>query len=223
MKSFLRRVVDSFDYVAGNRYFSQLGEDAVLASYFQQRVDHKWGSFWNTPCVTKGYYIDIGAYSPKRLSNSYYFYRQGWHGITVEPNKEAEKWFRLLRPRDTHICAAITDEDKKLNYYSGGYSGVNFISDEEIKKTGFTRYEINGLTLKSLIAQYVPKATNIDFLSVDCEGHDLQVLKSNDWMLYRPSIVIAETTADSELTDFMVAQKYEVIAWVLGSVLYRRK
>lgn len=223
MKTFLRRFADSFCIVAGTRHFSQLGEDAVLAAHFRNSkgASSRWASFLGLDRFNKGYYVDIGAYSPKRGSNSYYFYKRGWHGVTVEPNRSAAKWFRFFRPRDTHVSAAITKIDSKVFYYSGGYSAVNFISNDDTPRPGFKRHEIQGLTLSSLFEHYVPKKMTVDFMSVDCEGHDLQVLRSNNWSLYRPSVVIAETHFHSEVTDFMVSQGYEVFSWTLASVMYK--
>jgi len=222
MKTMLRRIMDSFSAVAGNRFFSQLGEDMLLATYFRsKRKNSRIDEFIGRVRLHPGYYIDVGGYSPKRLSNSYWFYKRGWSGVTVEPNPEAKIWFRLLRPRDMHVCAAITDIESKVYYYSNGYSGVNFISNEVLTKEGVNRTEISGLSLKSLIEKFVPMNQKIDFMSIDCEGHDLNVLKSNDWNKYRPEIVVAETSEDSDVTKFMEANMYKVVAMTFGSVLYK--
>ena len=43
-----------------------------------------------------GFYVDIGAHHPKRFSNTYFFYKRGWSGITVEPNSDAIKLFKEI-------------------------------------------------------------------------------------------------------------------------------
>jgi len=119
------------------------------------------------------------------------------------------------------VCAAITDIESKVYYYSNGYSGVNFISNDFLTKDGYQRTEINGITVKYLFENVVPKKQRVDFMSVDCEGHDLNVLRSNDWSKYRPEIVVAETSVESDVTRFMKENEYEIVASTFGSVLYK--
>jgi FkbM family methyltransferase len=224
VKQEIRVFLDSFSFISGNIYYSQLAEDAILAKYFYRtkkgkhsRLDRLLGR----EKMQVGFYIDIGAFSPKKWSNTYYFYKSGWQGITVEPNPDASRWFRMLRPRDQHICAAISEDENKVFYYSGGYSSRNFISKDNVEKNGFEKSEIQGLSLRSLFEKFVPEKQKVDLLSVDCEGYDLNVLKSNDWTRFRPSVVVAETGPETELARFLKDQRYEVFAWTIGSVLFK--
>jgi FkbM family methyltransferase len=224
IKDFLRRVCDSFDLVAGNKFYSQPGEDAVLAAYFKERKA-KYGrlaNFFGFNLYYRGTYVEIGSYSPKRISNTYYFYKKGWRGITVEPNPNAKKWFEFLRPKDIHVTGAISNEKGKLYYYSEGYSGINFISSSKLKKSGYIRTAVHLYTLVDIFKK-LDDTNHIDLLSVDCEGHDLEVLKSNDWSIYRPKVVIAETNCiDSDICKFMQEQDYKIFAWTIGSILFER-
>lgn len=194
----------------------------LLATYFRSkrknsRFDHLVGRIRLYP----GFYVDIGGYSPKRISNSYWFYKRGWGGIVVEPNPEACFWFKLLRPRDKFISAAITNTSQDMYYYSGGYEGTNFVSDEATNVKGHVRSHIPGYTLTQIFEKHLPDGQHIDFISIDCEGHDLNVLISNDWSRFRPEIVVAETTLISNVTDFMNHNNYNAVAHTFGSVLYR--
>lgn len=226
IKQELRRLIDSLSIVSGTRYYSQLAEDAILAKYFY-RVKRRDISFieriFGFEPVKVGFYIDIGAYSPKRYSNTYYFYKNGWTGITVEPNLKAEKWFRMIRPKDTHLCVAVGNpDDGKFYYHANGYSGENFISSSsKIIRQGYVPQNINVMSLKDIFSKYVPENIIVDLISIDCEGHDLSILKTNDWSKYRPSVVVAETCSESEITKFMIENSYELLASTIGSVLYR--
>ena len=63
---------------------------------------------------------------------------------------------------------------------------------------------------------------NIDLLTVDCEGHDLTVLQSNNWTRYRPLVVVAETDdINSEVCEYMKKQGYSMFSWTLDSVMFR--
>ena len=222
MKTLIRRITDCFDFVASNKYYSQLGEDAVLAAYFKELKlkDSRFSTLFGKINYSKGCYVDVGAYAPKRLSNTFYFYKKGWRGITVEPNPEAKKWFKLLRQGDSHITAAVSDNEGTCYYYSQGYSGINFISSESQDKNGYQITKIPSLKLASIM-QKLDDSNNIDLLCVDCEGHDLQVLQSNDWSRYRPSVVVAETTdLNSDICQYMVQQRYSIFSWTLDSVMF---
>ena len=74
----------------------------------------------------------------------------------------------------------------------------------------------------------MPANTNIDFINVDIEGHDLIALKSNDWNKYRARLVIAEAIGkslgeilDSELAVFMHSMDYELYAKTVNSIFFR--
>ena len=214
MKTIIRRIIDCFDFVAGNKHYSQLGEDAVLAAYFKELKlkDNRLATLFGITNYSKGCYVDVGAYAPKRISNTFYFYKKGWRGITVEQNPEANKWFKLLRPGDTHLTAAVSDNEDTCYYYSQGYSGINFISSELQDKVGYTRTKIPSYTLTNIMKK-LDDPHNIDLLSVDCEGHDLQVLQSNDWSRYRPSVVVAETNdLNSDICQYMEQPRYSIFS-----------
>ena len=226
IKQELRRLLDSFEIVSGTRYYSQLAEDAILAKFFYRVKRKKTSSFGKVlrrENIAPGFYIDIGAYSPKIYSNTYFFYKNGWSGITVEPNPNSAKWFRIIRSRDIHLNFAIGDiEDGRLYYHTNGYSTENFISNNpKIVRANYFPREIKIISLKDLFIEYVPKNLHVDLLSIDCEGSDLSILKTNDWSAFRPSVVVAETPQKSEITDFMKLNNYSVLATTIGSVIYK--
>src|SRR5438045_8009791 len=71
-----------------NLSFSQFGEDLAVLRHFEDRV---------------GYFVDVGAHHPIRLSNTYLLYRCGWSGINVDANPDGIELFRKKRPRDLTI------------------------------------------------------------------------------------------------------------------------
>jgi hypothetical protein len=71
---------------------------------------------------------------------------------------------------------------------------------------------------------------DIDFLSIDVEGLDLNVLRSNDWSRYRPKIVLAEDlnadimeSAKSELSEYLNRNDYSLLAKTVNTAFYKRK
>jgi len=229
MKSTLRRIADSFDYVAGNLRFSLQGEDAVALAFLRQvkSAPSRAGWFFGRERFATGQYVDVGAYAPKRWSNTYAFYRLGWKGITVEPNPEAAAYFQSVRPRDKHVVAAIANGSDTVYYYSAGYSAGNYVSRAaEAPRPGFQRYQIPATSLAAILDDPFLQSAPCDLLSVDCEGFDLEVLKSNDWERHRPRVVIAEDHArgggdprESDLVGYMAGVGYRPFSRTLDSVL----
>ena len=83
-----------------------------LGSYAQNKED----LILEKLLPNKGRYLEIGAYHPTRLSNTYRFYKKGWRGSVIEPNPEIKEKFLESRPRDKFINKGVGKEDGNLNY-----------------------------------------------------------------------------------------------------------
>ncbi len=164
--------------------YSQTGEDLIIDALLGNR--------------SRGFYIDIGAYHPQRLNNTYLFYRKGWHGITIEPNPTTLNVFKRKRPRDTHINIGIAEKEREVNYYIFDEESLNTLSKETADKYVALGHVIKKTTkifvkpLREILQEFVKKQS-IDFLSVDTEGSELEILKSNDWNNFRPQYLIVES------------------------------
>jgi len=169
----------------GKRSYAQSGEDIV--------VDIELGK------KKKGFYVDIGAYHPKMFSNTYLFYKKGWSGLCVDPNPKMEELFRKARPRDKFLNLGVGVREDVREYFEFEDGAANTFSAEQAKKNQEEagrklkgKRMVAVLPLKTIFDKYLPKGQKIDLLSVDVEGMDLEVLRSNDWKKYRPEIIIAE-------------------------------
>jgi hypothetical protein len=60
------------------------------------------------------------------------------------------------------------------------------------------KVKVKAMPLEKILDGYISKETVINFLSVDCEGHDIEVLASNNWTKYRPEVVLVEDHGHSE-------------------------
>lgn len=174
-----------FDIYAMKSY-SQGGEDIILRSIFGEKK-------------TVGFYVDVGAHHPKRFSNTYHFYKKGWRGINIDAKPGCMELFRRIRPRDINLEFAISDKRQTLIYYCSNEPALNgfskTLSIERNKKEEYKiidELKIETLTLAKVLDAYLPSNITIDFLSVDVEGLDFQVLTSNDWSKYKPNVVLVE-------------------------------
>lgn len=197
----------------GRLSYSQEGEDLVLARILG---DLK---------ITTGFFVDIGAHHPTRYSNTYYFYRRGWRGINVDALPGTQKLFRRARPKDITIECGVGLKEGILKYFAFNEPALNTFSEEEAKKKERYPYNIINtlqipvVTLRQILDQYLPSKTPIDFLTIDAEGFDHEIISSNDWSLYRPRVVLVELldTRIQNLKTNLTAQilyqhNYEVIA-----------
>lgn len=192
--------------------YAQEGEDLVLARFLEKREN--------------GFYIDVGAHHPKRFSNTYFFYKKGWRGITIDAMPGSMEKFKKDRPRDISVEAAISDKKQTLTYYLFNEPALNGFSEEISKQrdgnNGYTiisKKEMPTFTLAEVLSKNMPSDTQIDFMSIDVEGYDYEALTSNDWRKYRPTIVVIEDLEaslqeieSSRIWRFLANQGYEVCA-----------
>jgi FkbM family methyltransferase len=208
-----------FDDYAFKSY-SQEGEDMILRRIFENQKS--------------GFYVDVGAHHPKRFSNTYYFYKQGWRGINIDALPGSMRRFQNIRHRDINLEKAVSDRKETLTFYVFSEPALSGFSSTLASKRAaegtyqiIGQYQMNTETLKNILDTHLSKGQNIDFLSVDVEGHDLRVLKSNDWMKYRPRAVLVEsleTSFDgilgSETYTFMKSQGYSLFGKSLSTLIF---
>jgi FkbM family methyltransferase len=167
-------------------------------SYAQNREDTLLSGFFEKG--SKGFYIDVGASDPRFYSVTRKFYEEGWHGINVEPNPSLFKLLELDRPRDINLNLGVADKNGSLTLreYPKGDGLSTFspsIKEEYTDHTtyetqNYKDYEVGVLTLKSIFEQN--QVTKIDFMKVDVEGFEFEVLSGNDWSKYRPLVLCIE-------------------------------
>ena len=232
LKNFLRRVLQKKIQVAlkkvRNDYgvfsfksYSQEGEDMILRRLFETQQT--------------GFYIDVGAHHPKRFSNTYFFYKKGWQGINIDAMPGSMEIFKKLRPRDINIEKAISDRNQVLTYYAFNEPALNGFSKElSEERDGHNEYKIifkadlETAPLSEILDIYLPENQNIDFMSIDVEGFDLMVLKSNDWEKFSPKFVVVEILESSlneietsEITRFLKQFSYIIYAKCVNTVFFK--
>tara|TARA_R100001039_G_scaffold39226_2_gene46301 strand:+ start:18175 stop:18882 length:708 start_codon:yes stop_codon:yes gene_type:complete len=201
--------------------FSQEGEDMILRRIFDGKK--------------KGVYVDVGAHHPKRFSNTYSLYREfGWSGINIEPNPDLFNLFNSLRRRDINLNIGISCQSKKLDYYMFDEPALNTFDVNVLNdRLSQTRYKhiktisVEVEPLSDIFDKYL-NGQRIDFLSIDVEGFDLDVLKSNDWEKYRPSWVLTEQlnlsnieSLDFEIHEYMKSINYVLFAKTFNTLFYK--
>jgi FkbM family methyltransferase len=202
--------------------YSQEGEDLIVARLFDEKSD--------------GFYVDVGAHHPIRHSNTYLLYRRGWRGINIDATPGSMAEFRRLRPRDINVECLVASDPSPQRFYMFNEPALNTASrvlangrpSENAQYQVTNEFELRPRTLASLLDELLPKGQTIDLMSVDVEGLDLDVLRSNDWDRYRPALLLVEALntglfdlAGHEIVQFLGDRNYRPIAKLYNTVVFR--
>jgi FkbM family methyltransferase len=150
------------------------------------------------PDQKEGFYIDVGANDPVSLSVTKHFYDSGWCGLNIEPQREVFTRLVRDRPRDINLNVALSDRPGNSTLYeaigaNGGLSTLSCAQAEAHRARGvrFAEYSVPITTLSAVAEHYVRRP--IDFMSIDVEGHEQEVLKGGDWKRWRPRVLVIES------------------------------
>ena len=185
--------------------FSQFGEDLFIKEFFVNK--------------NNGKYVDLGAFHPMRLSNTYLLYKKGWSGTNVDLNPISIDLFEIARKSDKNICALISDQNNKVKeaHFEHEWSAANSISSSENLKF---KKKMTTITFNNLVNH------DFDFLNIDLEGHDYDVLKTIDLDLYHPKLICIEILKDGSNKDnifnYMDKNNFEFIKNLGPSFFFKR-
>jgi FkbM family methyltransferase len=166
--------------------YAQNAEDVRLRRAFAGKLD--------------GFYVDVGANHPVTLSVTKHFYDQGWSGLNCEPLPSHFRLLQAERPRDINLNVGCSNRPGELTLYaaSGNAAGISSFSEREVavhRERGFEFEAIKSqvVTLGSVLERHVGART-IDFMSVDVEGHEREVLEGANFERFRPRVLLIEAT-----------------------------
>jgi FkbM family methyltransferase len=143
-----------------------------------------------------GTYIDIGAGHPVADNLSFWFYERGWAGIVVEPQSELAALYLRLRPRDIAVRALVGRETGESDFYLvDRLHGLSTTIEQYAIKAkafgvGYRTLRLLVITLSSLCETH--GLDDIDFLKIDVEGAEADVLFGGDWKRFRPKVIVTE-------------------------------
>jgi FkbM family methyltransferase len=171
---------------------------------------------------TTGTYIDVGAGHPIADNVSFWFYERGWNGIVVEPQPELSALYQRLRPRDLAVQGLVGRHCGEIDFYAverlHGLSTTVQQLAQRAKAFGvdYQAIRMPVTTLANLCERH--NVGSIDFLKIDVEGAEGDVLFGGDWNRFRPKVIITEAVAplSSEPAwqgwePFLLAQGYRFV------------
>lgn len=204
-------------------YFSQYNQDKFLDEVLFLKKEN-------------GFFIDIGAHDGITISNSLFFEKyRNWSGICVEPNPKVYQ--KLIKNRkSTNLNVCIGDKNKKVKFtqiegYSEMLSGIteNYDLrhikriDKELAQKGGKRSEIEIQMIKLNDVQNIKNQT-IDFISIDTEGNEYNILKSIDFdKIEVKAIVVENNYKDLKIRNYLINNGYKFIINLDSDDVYLKK
>jgi FkbM family methyltransferase len=198
--------------------YSQFGEDIILENFFRGQKS--------------GFYVDVGANRPVQGSNTFKLYLKGWSGINIDGNSGLIEKFKKVRKRDLSLCEIVSDKTDPVRFYISDDDRVSTVSGafkEWIKDSRDYSGEVTIVpkSLATILDEHLPQGKTIDFLSVDVEGHDYEVLLSNNFEKYRPRVICIEehgfsfeNYAEGNIYKFLVSKDYRLKAFAYPNMFF---
>jgi len=212
-------IIGSFE----KKYYSESGEDVVLSRIFSKQ-EH-------------GFYVDVGAYHPKQYSNTYLLYKKGWKGINIDANPDSIKIFKWSRPSDINLNLGISNIRKEIPYYRYSNAGCNTFDEAQAKNLEnkdwislIDKSNVSCFPLSEVLEKNIQNSNQeIDLLSVDIEGLDLEAIESNDWEKFRPKVIVIEghgfdpnNPDEYKIHTFLKSKGYSLYAFTGLSLIYKK-
>jgi FkbM family methyltransferase len=178
--------------------FSQFGEDVLVWEFFGRKTD--------------GFFVEVGANAPVRFSQTWLLEKNGWRGILVEPLPAKCDALRAARKNSRVFQVAVGAPDQR------GFAQFHVATDDmfssmQLRDKGpatLDTVNVQVVTLDDVLAE----AGNplIDFLSIDVEGMELNVLRGFDIARHRPKLVLLEDHMKSQsLYRAMKERNYRLV------------
>lgn len=205
------------------RFYSQIGQDEfVYEHFFKQKKS--------------GFFVDIGAYDGVTGSNSYFFEKSlGWNGICVEPIPELfQKCKEVRKCISINACISdkegvgqflrITGPDEMLSGLIDNYNPQHRELVERIAPLYGDRHDlikVNCLPFMKLLEYHGIK--HIDYLSIDTEGGELEILKSIDFDKVTIDVIDVENNYnDPRFSEFLQTKGYKLIKRIIVDEIYKK-
>jgi len=185
----------------------------------------------------KGIYVDIGCNHPFIGNNTYKLYKKGWTGINVDLDYTFIDSFNFFRPNDENIQIAISDSiGEQEMFYHHERSAINTLAKTRGSKSIFKK-KIKTSTLNEIISKSKFRDKEIDYLSIDVEGHELNVLRSFNFHIYKPKAISLEfidpcmkkeefyhqninNVINSEIFQLLRKKGYHFVNWLHSDLIF---
>ena len=216
--------------ISKKKYYSFSGVDIVIENIFKNQKN--------------GFYIDVGCQHPIKNNNTYLLNKKGWCGINIDLDKDNIDLFNHSRPHDDNINIAVSNKIAEVElFFYHKKSPINTIdkkiSDyQKAKVTQIKKIKTN--TLNNIIENSKYRKSKFDLLSIDVEGHELNVLEGLDFNFYSPNVIVVEfldlslpkleiknqnidNLFKTDLYKFLISKNYILVNYIYADLIFVKK
>jgi FkbM family methyltransferase len=152
-----------------------------------------------------GTYVDVGGGHPVADNVSFYFYLAGWRGLVVEPQAKLAALYAHVRPRDATVSMLAGAKDGEIDFHIVDKLH-GFSTTVEANASGAKAFGVDYTTQRMAVRRLSTllddaKISTIDFLKIDVEGAEADVLSGIDWRRHRPRIIVVEAVEPGSMAD----------------------
>jgi hypothetical protein len=193
--------------------YSQNNEEKILKNYFKEKLN--------------GLVVEVGAASPEQISNSRFLIKNyNWDALLIEPNPVFYKQLKeFYKNEEKVICLECLVNDvpgvHKFYYLNDGYGSTMHELFRDKVGGNFIETFIEAKTLDSIISENL-KNKKIDFLSIDAEGNDPNILKSINFNINDVELICLEATSSVEEYQSILGEKYKFYDSTAGNLFFNK-
>lgn len=205
-----------------HKFTSQSSEDILIYDFFKQ--------------YSSGFFVEAGAYDGVTFSNTFLLESLGWKGLLVEPHPKMADFCRRNRPNSTVVQSALGSDESEghIVFYCAddprGGAPLSFtVADSDhldrCNKEGcdITPIKVPITTLNSILS---PLTDKVDFLSLDAEGVEVDILKGFDLLKFQPELLLIEHQGDDRdviVSEYLLYNGYIPFAKKGCNVFYTKE
>ena len=192
-----------------------------------------------------GIYVDVGCNHPIKHNNTYLLYKKGWSGINIDLDKKSIHEFNKMRKNDYNVqelVGSVDGEEKEIYYYHER-SAINTISkvlaDKRLTKPkNIIKRKTKSLNTIINNSPYFNK--KINFMSIDIENYEYEVLKNFNFGKYDIGVIVTECVdikqqkpethtqsleyiTSTSLYKLLTQNNYKLINWVNSDLIFIKK
>jgi FkbM family methyltransferase len=191
-----------------NSHYAEFAEDVMV-----NRILKK---------IEKGFYVDIGAYHPYKGSLTYNLYNRKWNGMNLDISKSSIDLFNIARPSDININCAISKFNGETYYYEN--SPINQQNSLIPQDSNQKKIKIQSYKLSEILK--MQNINSVDYINIDTEGNELEVLMGIDFSKINPILFTIEDNSfdlNNEIKKkkiiFLKEKNYELIN-IIGVTMF---
>ena len=155
-------------------HYGEFGEDVFINRIFKN--------------IYNGTYVDVGCYHPYKGSLTARLYKKNWNGINIDISKTSIELFKMFRKRDINLNLAVSDFDGETFFFEN--SPINQQNSLIMQNNKQNKVKIESCTLNTILKKN--NFNNFDYLNIDVEGSELNVIKGIDLKKFQPKLITIE-------------------------------